>query len=106
MSLNDLKCIYFLYKYCRNRPSSGSIANRLWVDARGSIPERGKRFFCMPQGPDRLLGPPNLLSSGYGGALSSGVMRLGREADHSPPSSAEVELYLHSQIRLHGVVFN
>jgi hypothetical protein len=31
-----------------------------------------------------------------------------READHSPPSSAEVkewvELYLHSPIRLHGVV--
>jgi hypothetical protein len=33
----------------------------------------------------------------------------GREADHSPSSSAEVkewvELYLHSPIRLHGVVF-
>jgi hypothetical protein len=32
----------------------------------------------------------------------------GRETDHSPPSSAEVkgcvELYLHSPIRLHGVV--
>jgi hypothetical protein len=31
-----------------------------------------------------------------------------READHSPPSSAEVkewvELYLHSPIRLHGVL--
>jgi len=34
------------------------------------------------------------------GALSLGVKRLGREADHSPPSSAEVkewvEIYLHS----------
>jgi hypothetical protein len=34
------------------------------------------------------------------GALSLGVKRLGRGADHSPPSSAEVkewvELYLHS----------
>jgi hypothetical protein len=34
------------------------------------------------------------------GALSLGVKRLGREADHSPPSSAKaeewVELYLHS----------
>jgi hypothetical protein len=33
-----------------------------------------------------------------------------READHSPPSSAEVkewvELYLHSPIRLHGVVLS
>jgi hypothetical protein len=34
----------------------------------------------------------------------------GRKADHSPPSSAEVkewvELYLHSPIRLHGVVLS
>jgi hypothetical protein len=34
----------------------------------------------------------------------------GREADHSPPSSAEVkewvELYLHSPIRLHDVVLS
>jgi hypothetical protein len=40
----------------------------------------------------------------------SGVKRLGREADHSLPSSAEVkecvELYLHSPIRLHGVVLS
>jgi len=40
----------------------------------------------------------------------SGVKRLGREADNSPPSSAEikecVELYLHSPIRLHGVVLS
>jgi hypothetical protein len=38
------------------------------------------------------------------------VKRPGREADHSPPSSAEfkecVELYLHSPIRLHGVVLS
>jgi hypothetical protein len=44
------------------------------------------------------------------GALSMGVKRPGREADHSPPSSAEVkewvELYLHSPIRLHGVVLS
>jgi hypothetical protein len=39
-----------------------------------------------------------------------GVKRPGREADHTPPSSAEfkecVELCLHSPIRLHGVVFS
>jgi len=37
-------------------------------------------------------------------------MRPGREADHSPPCSAEVEecveLYIHSPIRLHDVVFS
>jgi hypothetical protein len=39
-----------------------------------------------------------------------GVKRLGREADHSPPSSAEVkewvELYLNSPMHLHGVVLS
>jgi hypothetical protein len=44
------------------------------------------------------------------GALSLGVKRPGSEADYSPPSSAEVkewvELYLHSPIRLHGVVLS
>jgi len=38
------------------------------------------------------------------------VKRPGREADHSHPSSAEVkecvELYLHSPIRLHGVLLS
>jgi len=37
-------------------------------------------------------------------------MRPGREADYSPPCSAEikewVELYLHSPIRLYGVVLS
>jgi hypothetical protein len=44
------------------------------------------------------------------GALSLVIKRLGREADHSPPSSAEVKewvvLYLHPPILLHGVVFS
>jgi hypothetical protein len=44
------------------------------------------------------------------GALSLGAKRPGREADHSPPSSVEVkecvELYIHSPIRLQGVVLS
>jgi len=44
------------------------------------------------------------------GALSLGVKWPGHEADHSPPSSAEIkecmELYLHSSIHLHGVVLS
>jgi hypothetical protein len=43
-------------------------------------------------------------------SLGGGVKRPEREADHSRPSSAEVkecvELYPHSPIRLHGVVFS
>jgi hypothetical protein len=38
------------------------------------------------------------------------AFHLGCEADHSPPSRTEIkegmELYLHSPIRLHGVVLS
>jgi hypothetical protein len=40
---------------------------------------------------DGLWGPLSLLSNGYRGALFPGVKRPGREADHSPPTSAEVK---------------
>jgi hypothetical protein len=58
---------------------------------RGSIPSRGKRFFPIPQRSDRLWVPTCLLSNGYLELLSPGVKQQGREADHSPPSSAEVK---------------
>jgi hypothetical protein len=54
-------------------------------------------------------GPSSLLSSGNRG-LFLRVKRPGREADHSPSTSAEVKknvgLYFHSPIHLHGVVLN
>jgi hypothetical protein len=65
--------------------ASVDVATDYGLDGRGSIPDRGKRFVCAPQSPDRLWGPPNL-SSGY-----RGVKLLGREADYSLPSSAEVK---------------
>jgi hypothetical protein len=37
------------------------------------------------------LGPTQLPVQWISGALSLGVKRLGRKADHSPPSSAEVK---------------
>jgi hypothetical protein len=43
------------------------------------------------------------------GALSPGVKRPGREADHSPPASAEVKkmwIYTSTPINLYGVVLN
>jgi hypothetical protein len=55
--------------------------------------------FSSPRRPDRLWGPPNLLYNGYRGAVSPGVKRPGREADY-------VSLYIHSPIRLHGVMLN
>jgi hypothetical protein len=53
----------------------------------------GSRIFSFPRRPDRLWGPPNLLSNGYQGSISPGVERSGLEADHSPPASAEVKTY-------------
>jgi hypothetical protein len=44
------------------------------------------------------------------GTLSPDLMRPRHEADHSPPTSAEakknLDLYIHSAIRLHGIVLN
>jgi hypothetical protein len=51
----------------------------------------GWEFFSSPPRPYRLWVPPGILSSGYLGALSAGVKWPGREADHSPPASAEVK---------------
>jgi hypothetical protein len=69
----------------------------------------GARIFTSPCRPDRPWGSPSLLSNGYRG-FSPGVKRLKREADHSPPTSAEVKknvgLYIQSTVRLHGVVLN
>jgi hypothetical protein len=47
-------------------------------------PAEAKVFFLYPLCPDRLWGPPSLLSNGYWGVLSpGGKMRPGRDADHS-----------------------
>jgi hypothetical protein len=68
------------------------------------IHSRGKRFFSSPLHPDWLCGSLSLLHNGC-----REVKQLGREADHSPPSSAKVKnggaippLPLH----LDGVVLN
>jgi hypothetical protein len=52
---------------------------------------RGWEFFSSPPRPKRLCVPSSLLSNWVPGALSLGLKRPGREADHSPPTSAEVK---------------
>jgi hypothetical protein len=56
------------------------------------------------------LGPTQPPIQWVPGSLSLGVKRPGREADHSPPSSAEVEnVWSYTSappIRLHGVVLS
>jgi hypothetical protein len=58
---------------------------------RSSSPRRVKDFLLsMSFRP--VLGPPSLLSNGYRGALFLGLKRSGREAYHSPPTSARVKI--------------
>jgi hypothetical protein len=89
------------------RDSAVGIATGYGLDGRGvgvRVPV-GERFFSPPRPPDRLRGPPSLLSNGYWGLLSPGVKRPGREADHLPPTIAEVKntcIYT----CLHGIVLN
>jgi hypothetical protein len=56
--------IFVATKYSIIR-TSVSIAMGYWLDGRGLIIGRGKRFFSTPQRPDRLWSPPSLLSNGY-----------------------------------------
>jgi hypothetical protein len=77
----------------RSRDSVVGISIGYGLDDRGvwvRVPVR-ERIFSSPRRPDRLCGPRNLLSNGYRSALSPGVSRPGREADHSPPASTEVK---------------
>jgi hypothetical protein len=62
--------------------SSVGIATGYVLDGRDSIPERGK---------DLSLGPTQPPIQWVPGAVFLGVKRPDREADHSPPSSAEVK---------------
>jgi hypothetical protein len=57
------------------------------VAAGYGLDERGSRVL-LPLG---ALGPTQTPIQWVPGALSLGVKRPGREADHSPPSSAEVK---------------
>jgi hypothetical protein len=98
--------------YSRSRDSAVGIVTGYGMDdrrVRVRVLVRS-RIFSSSRRPDLLRGPHNLISNGYRGALSPGVKRPGSEADHSPPASAEVkenvDLYIYSPIRLHGVVLN
>jgi hypothetical protein len=57
----------------------------------GSSPGRDWEFFSLPPRSDRLWGPSQPPIRWVPGAPSLGVKRSWCEADHSPPSSAEVK---------------
>jgi hypothetical protein len=68
--------------------SSVSIVSDYTLDDRGSIIGRDKGLASVSR-PD--LDPHSLLYSGYQGSISGSNARPGSDADHSPPSSAEVK---------------
>jgi hypothetical protein len=80
-----------------------------WTTGRsGFDPRRGQRIFPLASVSRPALGPTQPPVQWVPGFLSPGVkVWPGRDADHSPPPSAEVEnekeLYLLSPKRLHGV---
>ena len=84
-----------LYRTYVDRVASVQRLPSGWT-VRGSSPVGGEIFRTCP---DRPWGPPSLLYSGYW-VFPEGKVRPGRDADPSPPSSAEVknrvELYLYS----------
>jgi hypothetical protein len=89
---------FFNFSSCRSRNSDWLRAGR--PRGRSSSPGRVKNCpFSSSSRP--ALGPtqPPI-------RWVPGVNRPRREADHSPPTSAQVTLCIHSPIRLHGVVLN
>jgi hypothetical protein len=97
----------FRYTGKWNENEMGSL--HLGAD-RGSIPGQGMDFFLFVIASRRALGPTQPPTSWVPGALSKGFKRTGREADHLPPSSAEVNnarSYTSTlQICLHGVLLS
>jgi hypothetical protein len=71
---------------------------------------RGLEIFLFTTASRTALGPTQPLIQLVPAALSLGIKRPGREADHSPPSSAEVKnawSYTSTPpIRLNGVVLS
>jgi hypothetical protein len=76
--------------YNKSRGSAVGITTGYGLNDRGvgvRVPV-GSRIFTSYR-PDRLNGPPSLLSNWYWGLFPLGLKRQGREAYNSSPTSAE-----------------
>jgi hypothetical protein len=72
-----------------SRGSSGSIVSAYGLDDRGSIPDGQRIFLLAPASGSRAH--PAFYTVGTVGPFPGGKTWPGRDADHSPPSSAEVK---------------
>jgi len=52
---------------------------------------KGLKFFFSPKRTDRLWGPPRLVFNWFQRFFSLGAKLPGRDADHSPQSTAKVK---------------
>jgi hypothetical protein len=77
-----------IHSYIGSRDSSVGIATRLRAGRSGFDSRGGGLFTTVSR---TALGPTQPPIHWVPGALSLGVKRPGRDADHSPPSSAEVK---------------
>jgi len=101
---NVLKCK-------ENRGSSASLGNSSTSWTTGvQFPARAMMgFFHLATASRRALGPTQPPFRWVAGALTRGIKRSRRQADHLPPSSVEVNAWSYTStrpIRLNGVVIN
>jgi hypothetical protein len=71
--------------------SSVSIVIGYGLGERGSIPDRGRGSLLYRLLPAGSGAHPASYTMGTGGSFPGGKARPGRDADHWPPSSAEVK---------------
>jgi hypothetical protein len=79
------------------------------LDGTASIADRGRDLSLLHSVRTGSGAHPASCPGGWGGAISPGVKRPGREADPSPPSIAEVKndgAIPPLRIRFHGIVLN
>jgi len=92
----------------RSRNNSVSTGNGIRAGRPGFNCRQGQlwNFFYHPSSQDRLWGPFSLLSNSYRESFPRGRAGVGREADPSPSSTAEVTLrgVTPPPIRIHVIV--